>query len=643
MIVSDGADGTDTNVGNSDIKESDDVDGEVEEDSWSGSEVRDSSSSGDHSNYQDPLQDGRLGTWGVGLDYDLDRGVSRMAPSPRRTVEVTRDSGRTNAEVMVRCLSTPTILFPNIPTSSPLNHSPPNPMAYNPPYDDDDGGDKVDEDGSDILGEDEVKSELLVKDATGSGRGIEVDLTQLVDAAVGGQLVVDVEGCGPVGVGVGIPGWAEGVTFAIKGTLWLRREWWSGGVGLKEMWLRVNGGLTRAEGEETDGAVGVGDGDLCHNLPPTLEVLDITHTPTRELLLEESCAPHSLERLEAKGCELSSLSLHSPSLQHLRKLDVRNNILPSLDLSSTLNLTSLLAAHNLLSTPPTLPHTLTYLDLGHNMLTEIPVLTPVLVTADLSHNTVKTVGEARFKAAKKLEYLSLAHNHITQIHERDLEGLRHLRTLDLSHNRLRTIWTSAFHPLRHLRHLHLDHNHLRKLDVHTLAKLPSKTHATLHHNPWECSCQLLAKLSKLSKCTNCGHKSVNLECREGGSLVSAGDVLRKCFHAAQGATQLIVDESDEDLSEEEEVDPVDEGGKSGSGAVMVVPGLVVLLVVGIFVVLSYRVYSRHRRSISTRLAPFCGFCGDYAPASINNNHHNDPRRMEQLSQIDNDSETETEM
>ncbi|KAK3867349.1 hypothetical protein Pcinc_027189, partial [Petrolisthes cinctipes] len=137
--------------------------------------------------------------------------------------------------------------------------------------------------------------------------------------------------------------------------------------------------------------------------------------------------------------------------------------------------------------------------------------------------------------------------------------------------------------------------------------------------------------------------SVNLECREGGSLVSAGDVLRKCFLAAQGATKLIVDESDEDLSEEVEVDPVDGGGKSDSGAVMVVPGLVVLLVVGIFGVLSYRVYSRHRRAISTRLAPFCGFCGDYAPASINNNHHNDPRRMEQLSQIDNDSETETEM
>ncbi|KAK3872618.1 hypothetical protein Pcinc_022319 [Petrolisthes cinctipes] len=278
MVVS--IDGTDTNVGNSDIKESDGVDGEVGEDSWSGSEVRDSSSSGDHSNYQDPLEDSRLGTWGVGVDYDHDRGVSRMAPSPRRTVEVTRDSGLTNTEVMVRCLSTPTILFPNIPTSSPLNHGPSNPMAYNPPYDDDDGGDKVDEDGSDILGEDEVKSELLVKDAAGSGRGIEVDLTQLVDAAVGGQLVVDVEGCGPVGVGVGIPGWAEGVTFAIKGTLLLRREWWRGGVGLKEMWLRVNGGLTRAEGEETDGVVG--EGDLCHSLPPTLQVLDITHTPTRE-------------------------------------------------------------------------------------------------------------------------------------------------------------------------------------------------------------------------------------------------------------------------------------------------------------------------------------------------------------------------
>lgn len=39
--------------------------------------------------------------------------------------------------------------------------------------------------------------------------------------------------------------------------------------------------------------------------------------------------------------------------------------------------------------------------------------------------------------------------------------------------------------------------------------------------------------------------------------MSASDVLRKCFQAAQGAAKdTMVDESDEDLSEEVEADPV---------------------------------------------------------------------------------------
>lgn len=130
---------------------------------------------------------------------------------------------------------------------------------------------------------------------------------------------------------------------------------------------------------------------------------------------------------------------------------------------------------------------------------------------------------------------------------------------------------------------------------------------------------------------------MELECREDGSWVPASAVVRSCLQAIRDDPPMPFDESDEDFSEEEGDDLTGSQAK-GHKAVMVVPGVVVVLLVAVTAALGYRLYHRHRRAITTRLASFCGFCGYCRPDTINNNHQRD-----RLSQIGNDSDTETEL
>ncbi|XP_042226038.1 uncharacterized protein LOC121869027 [Homarus americanus] len=563
-------------------------------------------------------------------------------------VTVTRENNVT--EVTVICSSTPR-LFPGLPT---------------PP------GRRTTEAADDTA----YTTSTLVTLAA-SGRGVEVDLSQLVDDG-GNQLVVDVGGCGRVDVGGGVPGWAEGVVLAIKGSLVLRSGWWAGSNTLKMMWIRVDGGV--------NGEVG----GLCESLPPTLESLDVSQTRMGTLLLDKSCVPPTLQRLEAVRTDLTRLSLCTPTLVSLhvslnevvgglqwagceggvaaveylqansnnltaastcgwpglRTLDLRHNHLAGLDLSSCppTNLSRVTASRNYLVTPPTLPPTLLYLDLSHNYLTTLPVLTHILMEADLSHNKVMEVGKSRFKHARKLLLLNLAYNHLTQLNERDLAGLRSLRKLDASHNRLRHISPNSFVHLHHLRHLHLQKNHLTTLYARDLAALKPHAHATLQQNPWKCSCSLLADLNSLHSCPTCQHQAEELKCRERGSWVPATTVLHSCLQAVQDMMDVTdgqyLDESDEDISEEEP-ETLAGGGSGSPKAVLVVPGVVILLLIAITTAMGYRMYHRHRRAITTRLAPFCGFCGYCAPTTVNNNHHN--HQQDQLSQMANDSDTETEL
>nr|XP_053626930.1 leucine-rich repeats and immunoglobulin-like domains protein 1 [Cherax quadricarinatus] len=569
--------------------------------------------------------------------------------SPRLAVAIEVSTERNVTQVNIICPSGPR-LFPGIPGSQ---------------------GHVTTPDANDA---DAYATTTLVTPAV-SGRGVEVDLSQL-ECGGGNQLVVDVEGCGHVGVGGGVPEWAEGLTLAIKGSLVLKPGWWGETLTLREMWMRVASGV---DGEE--------EGGLCETLPPSLEMLDISHTPMETLTLKASCAPPALQRLEASHAALLRLALCAPSLVtlhvsgnevgggmqwaacdggvasveylqangnqltaastcgwgSLRNLDLRHNLLAGLDLASCppANLTHLTAAHNYLATPPTLPPALLQLDLSHNLLTTFPILTHALMEVDLSHNKVVEVGKSTFKRARKLLHLNLAFNRLTQLHERDFVGLRTLRTLDVSHNRLLHIAPATFNHLHNLRRLHLHKNRLVDLDARDLATLKVHTHVTVHDNPWACSCQLLADLSNLQACPTCQQESVALECRERGTWTPAKTLLHSCLQAVQEVTQWHGDDkSDEDLSEEEP-ETLAGGGKGNPKVVMVVPGLVVLLLVAITALLSYRLYHRHRHAITSRLAPFCGFCGHCAPNSINNNHHNHQR--DQLSQIGNDSDTETEL
>lgn len=522
-------------------------------------------------------------------------------------------------------------------------------------------------------------SAVLVK----GQRGVVLNLTQLLQEGIGGQIVVDVEQCGCVGMAVGVPDWAEGLTLAIRGSLWMPRGWWMGdGTGLREMWVRVNDGLA--------------EGGVCDYLPPTLETLDLSDTPIGQLVLEKTCAPSPLQRLEAISSALTLVSLCTPALTilylnnnevsgnldfanceggvssvmylhvnnnqltsastcswpSLTTLELRRNWLTTLDVASCppRNLTSLIASRNYLSAAPSpLPPALVILDLSHNNITALPVFTRALQEADFSYNNLRSIGEGRFERARKLHQLNLAHNHITEIAERDFYGLKKLHRLNLSHNKLKTITASALIPLHQLRHLHLHHNQLTHLDARDLDALSSTntqgthaTHATLHSNPWACNCQMLAALSHLQACADCKHKRVALQCRERNHLQDVTALLHTCLQAIQ-VSQGRVDESDEDYSEEIR----DAEDKAGTGAVLIVPSLVVLIVLAVSVACGYKVYRKHRRALITRLSPMCGWCGGCASSGINNNNHNHHHHHQEASQLPTgelqDSDTETEM
>lgn len=501
----------------------------------------------------------------------------------------------------------------------------------------------------------------------------EVDLSAVEVGEESTVVAVEARNCGRMGVVGALPDWASTLTVSAPGTLALAPGW---SAVATELWMRAAGGLEHK-------------GDLCALMPPTLRFLDASRTRLGELVVASACAP--LRRVEAAHSGLSRVSLCTPALvtlhvsgnevsgglewaacaggvaavellqanhnelksastcgwPSLHTLDLRHNRLAALDLTSCppTNLTRITAARNLLQTPPELTPTLLHVDLSRNSLTELPALTPALLTADFSHNGIAEVGKHRFKRARKLLHLKLAHNHLTQLHAHDLSGLRELLTLDVSHNRLREVSAGSFRHLRHLQRLHLQHNLLTTLDARDLAALTPHTHAILHHNPWACTCSLLTALQQLQNCATCQHQIVGVECKERGEWVAARAVLHSCRQAVKDVTQRLQDESDEDLSEEDPADdPLRGSGDDGEGAVMVVPGLVVLLVAAVAVALGYRLYRKHRRNVRATLAPFCcGCCGTVPPVTTLGNNHHHSLQHRHLPNADNDSDTETEL
>lgn len=515
------------------------------------------------------------------------------------------------------------------------------------------------------------------------------------------EVTLETEGCQRVVVGGGVPNWVERLSLTTsEGSIVLQKGWAQGADNLKKLWLRISEGLiidASAQNGEAKVEVNLtadeddqnGIQKLCSVLPPTLELIDASHTPLKLLYLEEHCSSR-LRRLEVSHSSLTSVALCTPNLvtlhlswnsiqgtidwitckgglagveylqanrnllsevstcgwMGLRTLDVRRNAITSLDLStcSSSNLTSVTASHNQLVTPPILPDALLELDLSHNRLESLPMITSTLMSADFSHNNIFEVGKSRFKRARKLLHLNLAYNHITHLKEHALTGLRELRTLDISHNKLREIAGASLLSLRRLQELHLHHNHLTTLDARDLAAL-THAHATLHHNPWMCVCHLLSALQRLQHCPECQHQTVAIECRERRSWVAATSVLRTCMQAVQEVTQRLNDESDEDLSEE---DGYDERGNSASetNAVIAVPFLLILVICGAIVAMSCRYYHSHKRTIRARLHPFCSVCGlcsvcGCSSAAVNNNDLNHHGQLSQNDDDDDDSDSET--
>ncbi|KAK7075544.1 hypothetical protein SK128_022061 [Halocaridina rubra] len=515
------------------------------------------------------------------------------------------------------------------------------------------------------------------------------------------EVSMEVEGCHYLGLDSGIPEWIERLSLANEGILVFQKGWAAQASHLKKLWFRISKNLVQHENLESGYSVRVLEEDsqsgteksldsLCNFLPPYLEVFDGSHTPLNILALDEDCSSKLL-RLEASHSSIVSVALCTPSLvtlhlswnsikgdlewaackdglaaveylqvnqnslsevstcgwDGLRTLDLRRNTIISLDLSTcpSSNLTSVTASHNELITPPVLPQALLHLDLNHNLLESLPMITSTLMTADFSHNSIIEIGKSRFKRARKLLHLSLAYNRITHLKEHDLKGLRELRRLDISHNRLREIAGASLMSLRRLEELYIHHNHLTKLDARDLASLIPRTYATLHHNPWLCSCQLLSALQRLQYCTDCKHRllTVPVECKERGSWVAASAVLRSCLQAVQDVTHRLNDESDEDLSEE--IDDKKESEDGDPGVVMAVPGVLILILIGAAAAVVYRWYGRNKRTLNSRLLPFCNRCRccticGCSPVSMNKNdlnHHG------QLSHTDHDSDTETEL
>ncbi|CAL4067259.1 unnamed protein product [Meganyctiphanes norvegica] len=496
----------------------------------------------------------------------------------------------------------------------------------------------------------------------------------------GHEATVRARGCGWVGVGAGIPTWPNRLVFHTSGGLSLLPGWYEAMTNLTTLKLRAKGGL--------------GGTWACSQLSPTLEILQMSHTPL-ELLLLQDC-PTALKAVEMEHSGLTSVSLCAPNLKTLNVswnqvssalgqdwvecqggangveelrvqhnllskvstcgwpglviLDVRNNQISELNMSTCVSggLLTLMAAHNRLATPPELPKTLRHLYLNHNHLTALPALPHDMLEADFSHNQISDLGKARFKRARRLQHLNLAHNHISKIHDKDLHGLRDLRELDLSNNRLKDIAALVFQNLQQLKLLQLHHNHLSMLDSRLLASFPTTVRASFHNNPWSCTCSLLRDLKTHTACRR-NHCRQQIQCLESDSWHDADELLKQCLHNVQEVNRntspsshrtmsiLLSDEDESDgngrIDDTEDADDFKASQKKeGYGVAFVVPIMVVLVIVAILSVLTHRLYRRHRRYLQTSCFRCCPL--PTPPASVTH---------DQLPHKDNDSDTETEL
>lgn len=197
--------------------------------------------------------------------------------------------------------------------------------------------------------------------------------------------------------------------------------------------------------------------------------------------------PNILSFIDASYNRLQSFSINCTTFSYTYDeptnlyVNVSNNYLTSLDISSNFTVTHLMVGNNNIS------------DLSNiNSQTKLKEL-------DLSYNHLGELSLSSFSGLSHLTYLNLESTAISGIDYGTFGHQTHLVTLDISYNKLIKLYISMFASLSDLQALYIDGNNLTTLDyVQLIDTFPKLTLVGLQDNDFNCTA--LAKMvSELSR------------------------------------------------------------------------------------------------------------------------------------------------
>uniref|UniRef100_A0A8D8Z9Q1 Insulin-like growth factor-binding protein complex acid labile subunit n=1 Tax=Cacopsylla melanoneura TaxID=428564 RepID=A0A8D8Z9Q1_9HEMI len=166
--------------------------------------------------------------------------------------------------------------------------------------------------------------------------------------------------------------------------------------------------------------------------------------------LEPTGLEESLDNLNVRDNQLTTVSASALNYRMLTKLDLSRNNLKELDSTAFSNVPTLLQLNvsrnsHLASLPPGVfdpLRKLEILDLSSTGLKQIPPFTFdelfALMYLNLAQNHLTEIPEMMFKNLLNLTYLDLSNNNIVNIRVGSLYGLSSMKRLDLSFNKLTT-------------------------------------------------------------------------------------------------------------------------------------------------------------------------------------------------------------
>lgn len=215
-----------------------------------------------------------------------------------------------------------------------------------------------------------------------------------------------------------------------------------------------------------------------------LEVLKLSHTNLHSnsgstlnlgLIAKQTFSSNSESTLENVSSP-SNLTLSLAPLKQLKTLDISNNNLKTLNissLSSTLNqLKSLNIANSQLQ----------------NIADLLNLLSPSIESLDLSQNFVGKISANTFRRFLNLQFLNLSHTHLSNFRFSTFYHQSKLQTLDLSYNDLGkvdfTLFTRRFNNLSTLS---LEANNLTSISSVNLLNFPRLASLGISKNRFACS------------------------------------------------------------------------------------------------------------------------------------------------------------